>query len=275
MAFRYDYAIVSRIPDTFFANKPGINKEKCRQEHYNFVEVLREIGVDVLELEAEERHPDCVKVDDTAVVINGTALMCNPHGVQRQGEVNLIRQTLKKELGLKVVELQVDGASLEGSDVLFTGKEIIVGISAHTNEAGAQAVARAFPEYATTIVRLHGKFHNLKDCVTMAGANVLAVSQDENAQKILREIMSVATYTYRIVWLHEIQAAHTFYMNHVLVHLCDAMIPSSFGVFENKIDYNRIPIDLSELYRAGIALPKLALMVGKFRNQKNIVSTLP
>jgi dimethylargininase len=275
MAFRYAYAIVSRIPETFFANKPNINKEKCRQEHFNFVEVLREVGVDVLELEAEERHPDCVKVDDTAVIINGTALMCNPHGSQRQGEVNLIRQTLKKELGLKVVELQIDGANLEGSDVLFTGKEIVVGISAHTNEAGAQAVARAFPEYPTTIVRIHGNYRNLKDCVTMAGSTVMAVSQEENAQKILREIMSVATYTYRVVWLNEPVAANTFYINHVLVHLCDSMIPNSFGIFENKIDYNRIPIELSELYKAGISLPKLALLVGKFRNQKNIVSTLP
>ena len=53
-----------------------------------FVENLRELGLDVLELEAEERYSECVAVDDTAIVINGTALMCNPAGLHRQGEVS-------------------------------------------------------------------------------------------------------------------------------------------------------------------------------------------
>ncbi|VDQ11246.1 unnamed protein product [Trichobilharzia regenti] len=73
-------------------------------------------------MEADERHPECVKVDDTAVIINGTALMCNPYRCHRQGEVNLIRHTLKKELGIKIVELNTENAQVEGSDVLFTGE---------------------------------------------------------------------------------------------------------------------------------------------------------
>lgn len=154
-AFKYNFAVVSRIPNSFRDLKGGnVNLDGCRREHEEFVEVLRQLGIDVLELEAEERSSECVCVDDTAVIINGTALMCNPYGLHRQGEVNLIRQTLKRELGLKITELSEGNAHLEGGDVLFTGKEIFVGIGIHSNEAGAQSVARAFPEYPTTVVRL-------------------------------------------------------------------------------------------------------------------------
>lgn len=45
-------------------------------------------------------------------------------------------------------------AKLEGGDVLFTGKEFFVGISDFTNEAGARAVASAFPEFPCVPIRV-------------------------------------------------------------------------------------------------------------------------
>ena len=47
--------------------------------------------MDVIELPADEKTPDCLLVDDTAVVINGMALICSPPTLKgrpsRQGEV--------------------------------------------------------------------------------------------------------------------------------------------------------------------------------------------
>ena len=90
-AFKYNFAVVSRMPSSFAElRKDKVDLEKCREEHGQFVETLRELGLDVLELEAEERYQECVAVDDTAIVLNGTALMCNPLGLHRQGEVLLL-----------------------------------------------------------------------------------------------------------------------------------------------------------------------------------------
>ena len=88
---------MSSLPNSFvqFNKNPNFNFQKAREEHLTFVEILREIGVDVLELEPEERHPECVKVDDTAVILNGTALMCSPYGAHRQGEVTKFKMLLK------------------------------------------------------------------------------------------------------------------------------------------------------------------------------------
>lgn len=53
------------------------------------------------------------------------------------------------ELRLTVVEMGAEegdtgGATLEGSDVLFTGREFFVGISSHTNHRGAEVLADTF-----------------------------------------------------------------------------------------------------------------------------------
>lgn len=53
------------------------------------------------------------------------------------------------ELNLTVVEMGSEegntaGATLEGSDVLFTGKEFFVGVSSHTNQRGAEVLADTF-----------------------------------------------------------------------------------------------------------------------------------
>ena len=97
--FKYNFALVSRIANSFkdsssFPMKSGtgsIDIDKARREHEDLVEKLRRIGVDVIELPCDEKHPDGLFVDDIAVVINGTALICNPPNIKdrpsRQGEV--------------------------------------------------------------------------------------------------------------------------------------------------------------------------------------------
>lgn len=37
---------------------------------------------------------------------------------------------------------------------VFTGREFFIGLSTSTNEAGAMAVAEAFPEFPCTIVKV-------------------------------------------------------------------------------------------------------------------------
>lgn len=76
-------------------------------------------------------------------------------------------------------------ARLDGGDVLFTGREFFVGLSAKTNEAGARAVAAAFPEFPTTPVPVPGAVH-LKNLVTVAGPDVLCVASTKPAQELIK-----------------------------------------------------------------------------------------
>ena len=117
MAFKYSTALVIQPSREVFEN----DYEKAKAEHDRFVDALRQLEVNILEYGPEERRPNAHKVGDIAVIINGTALMCRPFGSDRQSEVSVVRQTLKKEMGLTIAELNNEQAQLEGSDVLFTG----------------------------------------------------------------------------------------------------------------------------------------------------------
>lgn len=78
--------------------------------------------MDVIELPPDENLPECVFVEDTAVVCNGVALITRPGAQNRQQEVESIKAVLKKELDIPIVEIADANARLDGGDVLFTGK---------------------------------------------------------------------------------------------------------------------------------------------------------
>ncbi|CAF4446852.1 unnamed protein product, partial [Adineta steineri] len=87
--------------------------------------------------------------------------------------VDIIRTILKRE-GLIIIDIEDPLATIDGGDVLFTGREFFVGLSKTTNMAGAKAVASAFPEYPVTLLRVKKGTH-LKNFVTMIGMDTMAI----------------------------------------------------------------------------------------------------
>jgi dimethylargininase len=279
--FKYNFAIVSRIANSFrdsssFDLKSGssIDIDKARREHEALVESLRRISLDVIELPCDEKHPDGLFVDDIAVVINGTALICNPPTIKdrpsRQGELAVVRQVLRKELGLKITEVDSESALVEGGDVLWTGRDIFVGISTRTNLRGAQAVATAFPEYPCYTVKVYHPAIHLKDYITMAGPEVMAVGKSEGAQKTFKEIQNAGGRGYRYISLEEDEAANVLYCNGTLVHLASEQIPKGHAVYENKIDYPRVGIPMREPLKRGGRLGSCVLLIARVRTPKKI-----
>lgn len=49
--------------------------------------MLREIGLDVIELPPDESLPECAFIEDTAVICNGIALITKPGASNRAKEV--------------------------------------------------------------------------------------------------------------------------------------------------------------------------------------------
>jgi len=56
---------------------------------------------------------------------------------------------------------------------------------------GAQSVAKAFPEYPTTIVKVYPPALHLKDYISMAGPEVMTVGRGEGAQKTFLVILTI------------------------------------------------------------------------------------
>lgn len=86
-AFRYTHAVVCRIPLSLRSRNATLDVDEAKKQHENFVRLLRELGLDVIELPPDESLADCVFVEDTAVVCNGTALITRPTSPHRAKEV--------------------------------------------------------------------------------------------------------------------------------------------------------------------------------------------
>ncbi|KAG8226308.1 hypothetical protein J437_LFUL002747 [Ladona fulva] len=246
-----------------------IELEEARRQHEAFVRLLREIGLDVIELPPDEGLPESVYVEDTAVVCNGIALITRPGSQTRAKEVETIRAVLKKELDLPIVEIADETAKLDGGDVLFTGREFFVGLSEWTNEAGARAVAAAFPEFPCTPIKVSQPKH-LKAMVTMAGPDVMCVSAGKAAQEVLKRIEREATYTYQTITVPEDEAANVLYVNNYLIHRSKEEIPESHKVFEDVVDFNRRSLNMSELSKAGGCLSSCCLLFRRAKHIRNL-----
>lgn len=164
---KFTHAIVSRVPKSFqnVATVDGtcIDTEKARAQHQGLVIVLRGLGLDVLELPPDEDSPGSVFVGDCAVVVNGVALLCRPGSGSRKGDTDTVRVVMRKEVGITVEELDTGTGSpalINGSDVLFTGSEIFVGLGEETNTEGALWVASSWPEYPCTPIKVSSQTAN-------------------------------------------------------------------------------------------------------------------
>ncbi|KAK3087896.1 hypothetical protein FSP39_012247 [Pinctada imbricata] len=277
-AFHYNFAVLRRIPKSFVecgCKSDPIHIEKAREEYFQLVETLKKCDLRVIELEEEEDYPDCCFVDDCAVVIGGTALITRPGMKTRQGEVGEIRKILR-ELKFKIMEILDPDAIIEGGDVLFTGKEIFVGLGEgrRTNEKGASAVASAFPEYNVTPIRIDGPTQ-LKSLVSMAGRDIIAVGASINATKVMQQIKAVAQFSYRILKLDSDYAANMTYVNGRLIHRTREEIGErSYSTLDEKILYAKHIVSLSEIEKAYGKLTSMVLLLDRVKYPKEIVSNI-
>ena len=108
----------------------------AKAQHKAYSDALSSNGVDVTTLEADQNHPDCVFVEDQAVVIDGHVLLPVPGHESRRGEQPPIADFLVEQLkGHQICKMQ-SPAMMDGGDILRLGNLFFVGRSTRTNDAG-------------------------------------------------------------------------------------------------------------------------------------------
>ncbi len=176
-------AIVRSIPASF-ANAlsatppdPPIDVALAREQHAHYVRALEACGAVVTILAADEACPDCVFVEDTAIVLGGTALVTRPGAPSRRKETPAIATALS---ALVDVTVMTEPATLDGGDVMRVGTRIFVGRSARTNEAGiAQLFATFGPQgFIVTPLDLPPHVLHLKCVVTPLGGDRILLADD-------------------------------------------------------------------------------------------------
>ena len=118
-------------------SRPDPDPELFARQHETYIRALEDAGLAVVVLPEDDRFPDSVFVEDTALCFPGFAVVCRPGAASRSGEEDSTREALSTWYS-DIHELPA--GHVDGGDVLWTGREVIVGISERTDTEGANAL---------------------------------------------------------------------------------------------------------------------------------------
>jgi len=152
--------------------------DALQEEHRAYVQALESAGVEVTVLPALEEFPDSTFVEDPALVFADGAILLRPGASSRRGEVAEIEPTLRTVFST-VLSVPESGFS-EGGDVLVTPDEVLIGVSARTNEEGAEALIARLEELGRSARIVHTPpdvLHFKTDCSLLDDETVFATKR--------------------------------------------------------------------------------------------------
>ena len=120
--------------------------------------------------------PDSVFVEDTALVLDEIAVLCQPGAESRRGEVASIGDVLGRFRKLESIALP---GTLDGGDLLRVGEVIYAGVTTRSNPEGIEQLRSIVADYGYTVetVPAKGCLH-LKSAVTEVAPNTLLANPD-------------------------------------------------------------------------------------------------
>ena len=138
--FYYSRAIIGSLNSSFVEGsikferpEEPIDLAKAKIHHSDYVDKLSGLVGSIIQIPENDSYPDQVFVEDPAVVYDGKALLTKMKMPSRYGERLPMKETLES-LGYTVHVMKNPAATLDGGDVLFTGREFLIGLSSRTNK---------------------------------------------------------------------------------------------------------------------------------------------
>ena len=139
----------------------NIDQHTAMKQHTDFVNALRDHGVDVMSLPAQEPFNEQVYTRDIGFCIGDTLFASNMEDDIRKGETKVLREWLEEqELTYKDI---TEGTS-EGGDVVIDHQRVWVGLSKRTDKNAVQQLQQLLPEYEVIPVKIREDILHL-DCV--------------------------------------------------------------------------------------------------------------
>jgi dimethylargininase len=139
MPTAFTRAVSGRIAEcelTHLERQP-IDPAKAAYQHAAYEQALEAAGFDVVRLPELPDDPDAVFVEDTALLLDGHAVITRPGAASRAGETNSTAAGLSGRFQVH----RVERGFLDGGDVLRIGQRLYVGLSRRTDADGVNALA--------------------------------------------------------------------------------------------------------------------------------------
>ncbi|HMB24797.1 MAG: dimethylarginine dimethylaminohydrolase family protein [Chloroflexota bacterium] len=241
---RFDECEITHIERT------PIDLVTARTQHRAYVNALKKLGCQVIELPAELDLPDSVFVEDTAFILPEVAVITRPGADSRKAETKAIVRALSSHIELVHIR---EPATVDGGDVLVLGKNIYVGLSTRSNREAVDQINKLLQAYGYTAtgIETHGCLH-LKSAVTRVDNHILLINPNW-----------VDASCFAAFDLIEVDPSEPFAAN--CLPIGDAILfPLAFPKTRAKLEargYQVIPIDVSELAKAEGAVTCCSLII--------------
>jgi dimethylargininase len=163
-----------------------------RHEFETYVAALENAGVAVETLPPLEEFPDSIFMEDPALVFPEGAIILRPGAPSRLGEAAALAPELRRRFD-RVLDL-TDGF-VEGGDILTTPREVLIGLSARTDERGAKgllALLEQLGRRGRIVTTPPGVLHFKTDCSLLDEETVLCTERLA-ASGVFKDFRVVAT----------------------------------------------------------------------------------
>ena len=164
---RCELTYIDRVP---------IDLDRARRQHAAYEATLASLGWNIVRLPVLDEQPDAVFVEDAAIALDEVAVVAPMGAASRLAESRTVEEALAHYLPVKRLTAP---ATLDGGDVLRSGRRVFVGLSRRTNRAAAEQLARILAPYDYEVipVPVAGALH-LKSACTMAGERTLLANTE-------------------------------------------------------------------------------------------------
>lgn len=160
-------AVSPRISDCELTHldRTPIDAAKAVAQHAAYEAELARAGFEVIRLPDLPHHPDGVFVEDTALLLDGHAVILRPGAASRAPETESTAAGLADHFEVH----HVTSGFVDGGDVLRIGKRLYVGLSTRTDPAGVDNLREVVRPLGFNVIGA-----DLRDCLHLKTGATLA-----------------------------------------------------------------------------------------------------
>lgn len=219
-------------------------------QHQLYINALTQCGVEVTVLPAIEAFPDSCFVEDVALLTEQFALLTRPGAQSRQNEVLEIEESVTRFYKNKTHKIMAPG-TLEAGDVLRVNNHFFIGLSARSNQEGADQMIQKMTEhgYSASTIKLN-KFLHLKTGVSYLDQGYILVNGELVNHPAFHHLKQI------VVEPDEAYAANCIMVNGTV------LLPCGYPKIRNeitKLNFPIIELDVSEFRKIDGGLSCLSL----------------
>ena len=175
-------------------------------QHADYIEALKECGLQVTVLPADENFPDSTFVEDVALMTPLCAILTNPGAPTRTLETRSMLGTIREFY--EKVEMIKEPGHVEAGDIMMVGDHYYIGLSERTDQAGAGQMIAILESYGLqgSMIELTEVLHLKTGLGYLENGHLLAsgefLTKPEFKQFHLLEVDTDEAYAANSVWVN-------------------------------------------------------------------------